>query len=174
MSAEDGGHAAIDIRAATERDAPLVLELIRGLAEYERLANECVATEQQVRASLFGAAPQAEVVIASVEGEAAGFALFFHNYSTFLARRGLYLEDLFVRPGWRGRGVGRALLAHLARLAIERGCGRFEWSVLDWNEDAIRVYEKLGARPMSDWTLYRVTGAPLERLAAEAGPGSAR
>jgi GNAT superfamily N-acetyltransferase len=157
----------IDIRPATERDAPLVLELIRGLAEYERLSHECVATEERVRASLFGPRPDAEVVIAWAGDEAAGFALFFHNYSTFLARRGLYLEDLFVRPAWRGRGVGRALLAHLARLAVERECGRFEWWVLDWNADAIAFYERLGARPMSDWTVYRLTGEALERLAAE-------
>ena len=166
----DTHDSALEIRPATERDAPLVLELIRGLAEYERLAHECVATEAQVRASLFGPRPDAEVVIARAGGEAAGFALFFHNYSTFLARRGLYLEDLFVRPAWRGRGVGRALLAHLARIAVERGCGRFEWSVLDWNVDAIRVYERLGARAMSDWTVYRLTGEPLARLAAEAPP----
>ena len=166
----DPDRPSIDIRPATERDAPLVLELIRGLAEYERLAHECVATEERVRASLFGPRPDAEVVIAWAGEEAAGFALFFHNYSTFLAQRGLWLEDLFVRPAWRGRGVGGALLAHLARLAVERGCGRFEWWVLDWNEDAIRVYERLGARPMSDWTLYRLTGEPLARLAAGAPP----
>ncbi|MFL5581070.1 MAG: GNAT family N-acetyltransferase [Gemmatimonadaceae bacterium] len=164
-----GDHPPVDIRPAAERDAPVVLELIRALADYERLLHECVATEEQVRASLFGPRPDAEVVIAWAGEEAAGFALFFHNYSTFLAQRGLYLEDLFVRPAWRGRGVGRALLAHLARVAVERGCGRFEWWVLDWNADAIRVYERLGARPMSDWTVYRLTGEPLERLAAEAG-----
>lgn len=159
----------IDVRAATAEDAPLVLDFIRGLAEYERLEHECVATEERVRATLFGATPQAEVAIAWVGEEAAGFALFFHNYSTFLARRGLYLEDLFVRPAWRGRGVGRALLAHLARLALDRGCGRLEWWVLDWNEDAIAFYERLGARAMSDWTVYRLTGDALERLARDGG-----
>lgn len=158
---------AVTIRSATVEDAPLVLRFIRELAEYERLAHECVATEADVRATLFGPQPQAEVLIAEADGEPAGWALFFHNYSTFLARRGLYLEDLFVRPEMRGRGVGRALLARLAAIARERGCGRFEWSVLDWNESAIGFYRSLGAEPMSEWTVYRVTGAALERLADE-------
>ena len=158
---------AVTIRSATIEDAPLVLRFIRELAEYERLAHECVATEADVRATLFGPQPQAEVLIAEADGEPAGWALFFHNYSTFLARRGLYLEDLFVRPEMRGRGVGRALLARLAAIARERGCGRFEWSVLDWNESAIGFYRSLGAEPMSEWTVYRVTGAALERLADE-------
>ena len=153
---------------ATARDVPVILELIRGLAEYERLAHEVVATEEGVRASLFGARPDAEVVIAWVGEEPAGFALFFHNYSTFLGRRGLALEDLFVRPAWRGRGLGRRLLAHLAALAIARGCGRFEWSVLDWNEGAIRFYRSVGARALDDWTTFRLTGEALDRLAAEA------
>ena len=157
----------VTIRSAGAADAGLVLRFIRDLAEYERLPHECVATEADVRATLFGPRPQAEVLVADVDGEPAGFALFFHNYSTFLARRGLYLEDLFVRPEARGRGVGRALLARLAAIAHERGCGRFEWSVLDWNESAIGFYRSLGAVPMSDWTVYRVTGAALERLAAE-------
>jgi GNAT superfamily N-acetyltransferase len=152
---------------ATERDVAVVLELIKGLAEYERLPHEVVATEERLRESLFGARPDAEVVIAWAGEEAAGFALFFHNYSTFLGRRGLALEDLFVRPRWRGQGLGRRLLAHLAALAVERGCGRFEWSVLDWNEGAIRFYRSVGAVPMADWTTYRLTGAPLEALAAE-------
>lgn len=158
---------AVTIRSATVEDAPLVLRFIRELAEYERLAHECVATEADVRATLFGPQPQAGVLIAEADGEPAGWALFFHNYSTFLARRGLYLEDLFVRPEMRGRGVGRALLARLAAIARERGCGRFEWSVLDWNESAIGFYRSLGAEPMSEWTVYRVTGAALERLADE-------
>jgi GNAT superfamily N-acetyltransferase len=157
----------VQIRPATADDTPLIVELIRGLAEYERLAHECVATEERVRESLFGPRPDAEVVIAEVDGRPAGFALFFHNYSTFLARRGLYLEDLFVFPQYRGRGVGRALLVHLARLAVARGCGRFEWWVLDWNEPAIRFYRSLGAVPMDDWTVYRLTGEALEKLAAE-------
>jgi GNAT superfamily N-acetyltransferase len=163
----DAASPGVHIRAATADDAALVVDLIRGLAEYERLAHECVADEARVRETLFGERPQAEVVIAEAGGRPAGFALFFHNYSTFLARRGLYLEDLFVYPEHRGRGVGRALLVHLARLAVERGCGRFEWSVLDWNEPAIRFYRSLGAVPMDDWTLYRLTGDALHRLAGE-------
>jgi GNAT superfamily N-acetyltransferase len=145
----------------------LIHTLIRGLAEYERLASEAVLTEADIRDSLFGERPAAEVLIAEVGGIAAGFALFFHNYSTFLGRRGLYLEDLFVFPAHRGKGIGRALMARLARLAVERKCGRFEWWVLDWNEPAIRFYESLGARAMSDWTVYRLTGDPLARLARE-------
>jgi len=153
------------IRAATADDVPLILRFIRGLAEYERLADQVVATEDGLRETLFGARPYAEVVIAEDGGEPAGFALFFHNYSTFLGRPGIYLEDLYVLPELRGRGVGRALLAHLARLAVERGCGRLEWWVLDWNEDAIRFYRALGAEPMDDWTVFRVAGDALERLA---------
>jgi GNAT superfamily N-acetyltransferase len=156
----------LSIAPATPDDVPLILALIRGLAEYERLAHECVATEEGLRETLFGERPQAEVVIARLGEAPAGFALFFHNYSTFLARRGLYLEDLFVFPEFRGRGVGEALLAHLARLAVDRQCGRFEWWVLDWNEPAIRFYERLGAAPMRDWTVFRLTGEALERLAA--------
>lgn len=124
-------------------------------------------TAADIRASLFGEQPQAEVLIAEVGEDAAGFALFFHNYSTFLGRHGPYLEDLFVFPAHRGRGVGRALMGRLAEVAIERNCGRFEWWVLDWNESAIRFYESLGARAMSDWTVYRLTGEPLARLAGE-------
>ncbi|MGH7628627.1 MAG: GNAT family N-acetyltransferase [Gemmatimonadales bacterium] len=157
----------IRIAPATEDQVPLILEFIRGLAEYERLAHAVVATEESLRKSLFGPGPDAEVVIAWVGDEPAGFALFFHNYSTFLGQRGLYLEDLFVTPAFRGHGVGRRLLQHLARLAVERGCGRFEWWVLDWNEPAIRFYESLGARPMSDWTVYRMTGNALRALAEE-------
>jgi len=168
------GPAAADVRIvpATVRDVPLILELITALAVYERLGHEVVATEEVLRETLFGARPGAEVVIAYVGGEAVGFALFFHNFSTFLGRPGLALEDLFVRPAWRGRGVGRKLLAHLAALAVQRGCGRFEWQVLDWNESAIRVYRGVGAVPMSDWTTYRLTGEALRRLAAEAEPSS--
>lgn len=156
----------ITIRPARPDDVRIILACIRGLAEYERLAHEVTATEEELRDSLFGARPQAEVLLAFDGAEAVGFALFFHNYSTFLARRGLYLEDLFVFPEYRGKGVGRALLARLARIAEERGCGRFEWSVLDWNADAIRFYRSLGAQPMSDWTVYRVTGEALHALAA--------
>ncbi len=156
----------VSVRAATENDVPLILELIEGLAEYEHLRHECVATQDLLRATLFGARPSAEVVIAEWEGAPAGFALFFHNYSTFLARPGIYLEDLFVRPEHRGRGVGRSLLQHLATLAVARECGRLEWSVLDWNADAIGFYEKLGARPQDDWTVYRLTGDALTQLAS--------
>jgi GNAT superfamily N-acetyltransferase len=155
------------IRRASPTDVPLILELIRGLAEYERLAHEVTATEAGLRQALFDASPGAEVVIAESGGEPVGFALFFHNFSTFVGKRGLYLEDLFVKPAWRGKGVGRHLLAHLARLAVERDCGRLEWAVLDWNEPAIRFYRGLGAQPMHDWTVFRVAGDALHQLAAE-------
>ena len=158
---------SVDVRIepAREGDAPLILRLIKSLAEYERLSDEVVATEATVRASLFGDDPKAEAVIAYAGGEPVGFAVWFHNYSTFVSRHGLYLEDLFVLPEWRGRGIGRALLRHLARVAVARGCGRMEWAVLDWNEPAIRFYENLGARPMNEWTVFRVTGDALKRLA---------
>ncbi|MEP6764041.1 MAG: GNAT family N-acetyltransferase [Gemmatimonadaceae bacterium] len=156
---------SLTIRSAVRADVPLILQFIRGLAEYEKLANECEATEEKLDQSLFGSRPGAEVVIAFQSEAPAGFALFFHNYSTFLAMPGLYLEDLFVDPAHRGYGVGQALLSHLAALAIERGCGRLEWSVLDWNADAIRFYARLGARAMTDWTVYRVTGEALTKLA---------
>lgn len=161
-------NSGVIIRPAERSDVPLILQFIRGLAEYEKLGPECQATEAQLTRTLFGDRPSAEVVMAFCENAPAGFALFFHNYSTFLARPGLYLEDLFVEPAHRGHGVGHALLAHLANLAVERDCGRFEWSVLDWNADAIRFYERLGARPMNDWTVYRVAGDALERLAEQA------
>ena len=154
------------IERATERDVPLILSLITALAEYERMSNEVVATEPGLRTTLFGPHPSAEVVIGYAGDEPAGFALFFHNYSTFLGKPGLYLEDLFVVPKFRGSGFGRALLTHLAALAVERGCGRFEWSVLDWNEPAIGFYKKLGAQPMDDWTIFRLTGEALKNLAS--------
>jgi GNAT superfamily N-acetyltransferase len=153
------------IRPATRDDVPLVLGLIRELAEYERLLHEVTATEAEVQELLFGARPGGEAVIAEINGETAGYALFFHNCSTFLCKRGLYLEDLFVRPQFRSRGIGKLLLAHLARLALERGCARFEWAVLDWNESAIGFYRSIGAVPMSDWRVMRLTGAGLDRLA---------
>lgn len=157
----------IGLRRAIGRDVPLILSFIRELAEYGRLSHEVVATEELLLASLFGERPAAEVVIGDYGGEPAGFALFFHNFSTFLGRPGIHLEDLYVTPGLRGRGVGRAMLAYLARLAKERGCGRLEWSVLDWNEPAIKLYKSIGATPMDDWTTYRVTGEALEGLADE-------
>ena len=153
------------IERATERDVPLILRLIKALAEYERMLDEVVATEETLRRTLFGPRPAAEVVVAYAGDEPAGFALFFHNYSTFLGKPGLYLEDLFVVPAFRGRGYGKALLVHLAKLAVERDCGRFEWSVLDWNEPAIGFYKKLGATPMDAWKIMRVTGDALHKLA---------
>lgn len=156
---------AVVLRAATPADVPLIRELIEGLATYEKLRHECVATDALLHSALFGARPYAEVVIAEQDGDAAGFALFFHNFSTFLARPGIYLEDLFVVPTQRGRGVGKALLQHLAQLAVQRECGRLEWSVLNWNVDAIGFYEQLGARPQDEWTVYRVTGPALTQLA---------
>ena len=157
----------IDIQPATEADVPLILQLIRALAEYERLAHEVVATEAMVRESFFGPSPHAQAVIARSGGSAVGFAIWFSTYSTFLSRPGIYLEDLFVLPEWRGKGIGRALLRHLARIAVERRCGRIEWSVLDWNETAIRFYRGLGARPMDEWTVFRLTGEAITRLAEE-------
>lgn len=155
----------VHIRAAVENDLPLILHLIQSLAEYERLRDQCVATEEKLRATLFGEHPAAEILIASVENEPMGFALFFHNYSTFLAQRGIFLEDLFVKPEARGKGVGRALLSSLARLAVERDCGRLEWNVLDWNELAISFYKGIGALPMDEWTTFRMTGEALQKLA---------
>jgi GNAT superfamily N-acetyltransferase len=154
------------IRPATPADVPLVLRLIHELADYEKLAHEVSATEADLHESLFGPRPIIEVLIAEAEGDAAGYALCFHNYSTFLCKRGLYLEDLFVRPPFRGRGIGKMLLSRLAKLAVERGCVRLEWAVLDWNEPAIAFYRSLGARPLEDWTVFRVTGDALQRLAA--------
>ena len=159
--------ATIDIRKAEEQDIPVILHFIQSLADYERLRDSCVATEDQLRKTLFGDNPGAEVIIASIDGEPKGFALFFHNYSTFLAQRGIYLEDLFVNPDARGHGVGYALLAALARIAIERDCGRLEWAVLDWNQLAIDFYKRIGARPLDDWTVFRMTGDALEKLAAQ-------
>lgn len=155
----------IRIDAATPADVPTIRALISELAEFERLLQEAQATEAQLRESLFGPNPGAEVVIARSGEEVAGFALFFHNFSTFVGKRGLYLEDLFVRPAFRGAGCGAALLKHLAKLAVERDCGRFEWSVLDWNQRAIDFYKSLGAVPMNEWTIYRVAGEALEKMA---------
>jgi GNAT superfamily N-acetyltransferase len=154
----------IRIKPATPADVPIILQLIRELAEFERLLDEVQATEEQLREQLFGARPSAEVVIARIGDEVAGFALFFHNFSTFLAKPGIYLEDLYVRQKFRGQGCGETLLRHLASLALERNCGRLEWSVLDWNVRAIDFYKSLGAVPMSQWTLHRVTGDALTKL----------
>ncbi len=156
------------IRPAAPADAALILSLIRELAVYEKLAHEVTATEADIRAALFGARPAAECVIAEAGGRPVGFALYFHNFSTFLGRAGIYLEDLYVKPEQRGKGYGKRLLAHLAKLTLERGCGRFEWAVLDWNEPAIRFYQGLGAKVMESWRINRLTGEALEKLAAEA------
>ena len=155
----------VSLRFATPADTGLILEFIQGLAEYEKLAHEVVADEEGLRRSLFGDRPTAEVILAEFDGNPAGFAIFFHNFSTFLGRPGIYLEDLYVKPELRGHGIGRALLSHLAAIAVERECGRFEWSVLDWNEPSIRFYENLGARAMKGWTVFRVTGDALSSLA---------
>ncbi len=158
----------IGVREAMEGDVSLILSLIRELAEYERLSHEVVATKEGLRECLFGGRRYAEVLIAEHGETPAGFALFFHNFSTFLGRPGIYLEDLYVRPEFRGTGIGKELLVHLARLAKGRDCGRLEWWVLDWNEPSIGFYRRLGAVPMDDWTVYRVSGSALEDLASGA------
>ncbi len=162
----------LHIRPAVRSDAALILALIKELAVYEKLEGDVVATEALLAETLFDPRATAEALIATDAGKPAGFALFFHNYSTFLARPGIYLEDLFVRPAFRGRGIGRALLAHIAHLARERQCGRLEWSVLDWNEPAIGFYRSLGAVPMDEWTTFRVTGDKLNALADLALPAT--
>jgi GNAT superfamily N-acetyltransferase len=159
----------VTIRPAAEHEIPLVLEFIRGLAEYERLEHEVVATPADLAAALFGPRRYAEVVFACLDATPVGFALFFHNFSTFAGKPGIYLEDLFVRPQARGRGIGRRLLAWLAHTALERGCPRLDWAVLDWNAPSIDFYRGLGAQPLQDWRLYRLTDAALEQLAREAG-----
>lgn len=156
---------AIHLRPAAPRDIPLILSLIRELAEYEREPSAAVATEQMLQQHLFGERPYAECIIAELDAAPQGFALFFHNFSTWRGRPGLYLEDLFVRPAARGSGLGRAMLIHLARLAVARGCARMEWAVLDWNEPAIGFYRSLGATPMDGWTTWRLTDDALNRLA---------
>ena len=154
------------IRPATPADVATILGFVRDLAAFEREPDAVDATEPMLAAALFGDAPAAEAVIAEAAGEAVGFALFFHNFSTWTGRRGLYLEDLYVTPDARGRGIGGALLRHLAGIAVARGCARFEWSVLDWNAEAIAVYRRIGAVGMEDWTVQRLSGEPLRRLAA--------
>lgn len=158
-----------EIRAATPADVPQILAFIRELADYEKLSHQVVGSEEQLAEHLFGATPRAEVLLLETSaGEPAGFALFFHNYSTFLTRPGIYLEDLFVRPQFRGKGYGKALLAALAQKAVARNCGRLEWAVLDWNAPAIGFYESLGAGMMNEWRTFRLTGEALEKLAGEA------
>jgi GNAT superfamily N-acetyltransferase len=158
---------SVQIRPATRDDVSAIAELIRGLARYEKLENDVVMTEALLDKALFGNRQYAEVLLAEEDGGPVGFALFFHNFSTFLGRPGIYLEDLFVLPEHRGRGIGRTLLTHLAQIAVERDCGRLEWSVLDWNRDAIGFYERIGARPNSEWTVYRLTGEALTGLAGQ-------
>jgi GNAT superfamily N-acetyltransferase len=155
------------IRPATAADVPAIADLIRGLAHYEKLEQEVTMTEELLAKNLFGPHRFAETLLAEEAGQPIGFALFFHNFSTFLGLPGIYLEDLFVVPEHRSRGVGRELLRELARIAVERGCGRLEWAVLDWNQDAIGFYERLGARPNSDWTVYRLAGEALTELGGE-------
>ena len=157
--------AALVIAPAAPADVPLILSLINELAEYENLRHESVATEAAIHQALFGVTPRAETIIARLGGEPAGFALFFHNFSTFLGKPGLYLEDLYVRPAYRGRAIGKALLRYLAALALERGCGRFQWQVLDWNRASRDFYEALGAQADPTWVNYRLTGEALRRLA---------
>lgn len=155
----------LDITPATVSDVSLILDFITALAEYERLPQEVVATEELLKQTLFGERKVAEVVIGYADGTPVGFALYFHNYSTFLGRPGIYLEDLFIKPAYRGKGYGKALLVYLAKITKERNCGRLEWSVLDWNVPSISFYKKLGAIAMDDWTMYRVTGKALDKLA---------
>ena len=155
----------LEIKSATVEDVPLILSFIRKLAEYEKMLDAVVATEDGLREVLFGERRYAETIIAYEHNEPVGFALFFHNFSTFVGKPGIYLEDLFVDPDHRGKGFGKALLAHLAKLAHERSCGRLEWAVLNWNQPSIEFYESLGAKPMNEWTVYRLAGAALENLA---------
>lgn len=156
-----------EIRAATETDIPVILQLIRDLATYERAPKDVTATEERLRSVLFGEKPSAEVRLAFEEKAPVGFAVFFHNFSTWLGKPGLYLEDLFVKPEHRGKGYGRALLVDLANIARDRGCGRMEWAVLDWNDPAIQFYRKLGAQPMDEWTVFRLTDEGIANLAGE-------
>jgi GNAT superfamily N-acetyltransferase len=160
----------LNIRKATPDDIPLILEFIRELAEYERAPEEAVATPEDLRRDIFSGEPRFYVEIAEWDGEPAGFALWFFNYSTWQGKPGLYLEDLFVRPRFRKKGIGKALLVHLARVAVEKGCGRYQWQVLDWNTPAIDFYESLGAKVMNEWLTMRVTGKALEKLAEQTSP----
>lgn len=155
----------ITLRIATESDVPEILNFIKALAEYEKLSDDVSANEEQLKKTLFGKIRFVEVIIADYKNEPAGFMLFFQNYSTFLGKPGIYLEDLFVKPQFRGKGIGKLLLAYLGKLAVERECGRIEWSVLDWNEPSINFYKSFGAKPMDEWTVFRVTGNAIENLA---------
>ncbi len=156
---------SFNIRKAKEEDAPLILEFIKGLAGYEKLSGEVTATTEQIKETLFGDSRRAECIIGFAGGKPVAFAIYFFNYSTFLGKYGLYLEDLFVLPEERGKGYGKKMLKYLAGIAVENNCGRFEWSVLNWNEPAIKFYKNLGAVPQNEWTLFRITGEPLKKLA---------
>jgi GNAT superfamily N-acetyltransferase len=160
---------AFRIEPATDADVPVLLRLIRGLAEYERLSHRVVATEEGLRAALFGQRPVAEAILARVDAEAVGFAVFFPSFSTFAGRPNMYLEDLYVEPPWRRRGVGRGLFAYVARVAAERGCGQVSWSVLDWNEPALNFYRCLGAEPVTEWVGYKLAGESFRQLAKDEG-----
>ncbi len=155
------------IRKASEADVPVLLRLIRELADYEHLSQECIATEESIKDILFGDGVNAEALVAEYDDTPVGFALFFHNFSTFLGKRGIYIEDLFVKPDFRRKGVGRALLMHIVRIAKERKCGRVEWCVLDWNEPAIKFYKGIGAKPLDEWTIFRLSGDALQKLGEE-------
>ena len=158
---------SVRIEPAGRTDVTVLLTLIRELAAYENMSDQVIATEADLSRALFSSSPQAEAVLAWHDNEAVGFALYFHTFSTFVGKPGLYLEDLFVRPKYRRHGIGRQLLAYLAQLAVTRGCGRFEWSVLNWNEPSIKFYQKMGASPLKEWTMFRITGEELEKLADE-------
>jgi len=160
-------NSELEIRTATIDDVPLVLNFIKALAEYEKLSHEVAASEELLKETLFGKQKVAEVILGYYEGTPVGFAIFFHNFSTFVGKPGIYLEDLFVKPEYRGKGFGKALLKHVAKIAKERDCGRFEWSVLDWNEPSIKFYKSLGAKAMDEWTIFRISGETLNKLASE-------
>lgn len=157
----------VKLHFAEEKEIPVILSFIKELAEYEKLSDEVTADEEQLKKTLFGERKVAEVIIADYKNEPAGFMLFFHNYSTFLGKPGIYLEDLYVKKNLRGNGIGKLLLSYLSKIALERDCGRIEWAVLDWNEPSIQFYKKLGAKPMDEWTVFRVTGKEIENLAAQ-------
>jgi GNAT superfamily N-acetyltransferase len=161
LAVQENHTAGLTIRPASIEDAPLILSFIKELAHYEKLSHEVTATEEDLKKTLFGEHPYAEVVISYLGDEPVGYGLFFHNYSTFHGRQGMYLEDIYVRPEARGLGVGKSLLRHLAQIAVQRGCARMEWSVLDWNQPAIEFYRSIGAKPMDEWTVYRLTGEAL-------------
>ena len=161
---QSAAHARLEIRPATADDVPLLVAFIRELAEYERLAHEAAATVDSLRDALFGPRPAAEALFAELDGRPVGYAIFFTNFSSFTGRPGIYLEDIYVQPASRAQGIGKRLLAYVAQVAVERGCGRLEWAVLDWNEPSIQFYKSLGARAMSDWTTYRLTGDDLKKL----------